>query len=411
MSENTPDTSGVNTDGNVHADGGTPTGSEPTAGRFGSGAGFMGLPRLGLGERLGEAPLWVRLLVGLVAISFAFYLPYLNILPFAYVRTDLTSGGSDWGGVLFLIVVYMIVAVGLNVVIGLAGLLDLGYIGFYALGAYSVAIFGSPSSPVTNAIAEKWGLSEDWAVPFVACIPIALGIALASGVILGAPTLRLRGDYLAIVTMGFGEIIRILSRNVSEVTNGSAGIIGVPSPPEPSTNYFSSIESTHWYWLALVVLIILIFFTRRLEHSRVGRAWLAIREDEDAAAVMGVNAFKFKLWAFAIGAALGAMAGLLFASKQAYVEPTGFALNLSFLFVAMVVIGGSGNMVGALLGAFLITYLPERFREFQEWRPFAFGLALVVFMVLRPQGLVPSRRRAREFEDRKHEAEEAAADA
>lgn len=372
--------------------------------------GIFGLPSLGLANRFAALPMWARLVVVLLLVSFAFYLPYLNILPFAYVRTDLTSGGSDWGGVLFLIVIYMIVAVGLNVVIGLAGLLDLGYIGFYALGAYSVAIFGSPSSPVTEAISAKFGLSEDWAVPFAACIPIALGIALVSGVILGAPTLRLRGDYLAIVTMGFGEIIRILSRNLDGVTNGPAGITLVPRPPEPSENFFSSIESAHWYWLALCVLFLLIFLARRLENSRVGRAWLAIREDEDAAAVMGVNAFKFKLWAFAIGAALGATAGLLFASKQAYVEPTGFALNLSFLFVAMVVIGGSGNMLGAMLGAFLITYLPERFREFQDWRPFAFGLAMVAVMVLRPQGLVPSRRRAREFEDRKHEAEEAAAD-
>jgi branched-chain amino acid transport system permease protein len=373
-------------------------------------SGFLGLPSLRIGERFSNLPLWGRVPIILLLVSFAFYLPYLNVLPFAYVRTDLTSGGSDWGGVLFLIVIYMIVAIGLNIVIGLAGLLDLGYIGFYALGAYSVAIFGSPSSPVTQAIAERFGLPEGWAVPFVACVPIALGIALAAGVLLGAPTLRLRGDYLAIVTMGFGEIIRILSRNVSSVTNGSAGIIGVPSPPEPSENFFSAIETTHWYWLGLCVLMVLMFFTRRLENSRVGRGWLAIREDEDAAAVMGVNAFKFKLWAFATGAAVGAIAGLLFASKQAYVEPTGFALNLSFLFVAMVVIGGSGNMWGAMLGAFLITYLPERFREFQDWRPFAFGVAMVMVMILRPQGLVPSRRRAREFEDRKHEAEEAAAD-
>jgi branched-chain amino acid transport system permease protein len=374
-------------------------------------SGFLGLPSLRIGDRFSNLPLWGRVPIVLLLVSFAFYLPYLTLLPFAYIRTDLTSGGSDWGGVLFLIVIYMIVAIGLNIVIGLAGLLDLGYIGFYALGAYSVAIFGSPSSPVTQAIATRFGLSEGWAVPFVACVPIALGIALAAGVILGAPTLRLRGDYLAIVTMGFGEIIRILSRNVSSVTNGSAGIIGVPSPPEPSENYFSAIETTHWYWIGLCVLMVLMFFTRRLENSRVGRGWLAIREDEDAAAVMGVNAFKFKLWAFATGAAVGAIAGLLFASKQAYVEPTGFALNLSFLFVAMVVIGGSGNMWGAMLGAFLITYLPERFREFQDWRPFAFGVAMVMVMVLRPQGLVPSRRRAREFADRKNEAEEAAADA
>ena len=368
---------------------------------------------LHLRDRFADAPSWVRYGVLLLVVAFAFYLPYLNILPFAYIRTDLSSGGSDWASVLFLVVVYMIVAVGLNVVIGLAGLLDLGYVGFYALGAYSVALFGAPSSPVVKAIQGRFGLSEEWAVPFVMCIPIAILMSLTAGVILGAPTLRLRGDYLAIVTMGFGEIIRITARNLDNVTNGAAGIVGVPVPPGPEIDgraFFNTADAERWYWLALVVLLLVIFMARRVENSRVGRAWLAIREDEDAAAVMGVAAFKYKLWAFAIGATLGGLAGLLFASKQQYVEPNAFMLNLSFLFMAMVVIGGSGNLVGVLLGAFLLTYLPERFREFQEWRPFAFGLALVLVMVLRPQGLVPSRRRAREFEDRKHEAEEAAAD-
>ncbi len=369
---------------------------------------------LGLGERWGNAPGWVRGTVLLLVVAFAFYLPFLNILPFAYIRTDLTATGSDWASVLFLVVVYMIVAVGLNVVIGLAGLLDLGYVGFYALGAYSVALFGSTSSPVVESLQNRFGLSEDWAVPFAMCIPLALALSLTAGVILGAPTLRLRGDYLAIVTMGFGEIIRITARNLDNVTNGAAGITNVPVPPGPmidGRNYFNTIDAHRWYWLALVILIILIWLTLRLENSRVGRAWLAIREDEDAAAIMGVAGFKYKLWAFAIGAALGGLAGLLFGSKQQFVEPNAFMLNLSFLFVAMVVIGGSGNIFGVLLGAFLLTYLPERFRGFEEWRPLAFGVALVLVMVLRPQGLVPSRRRAREFEDRRHEAEEAAADA
>ncbi|KQV69770.1 branched-chain amino acid ABC transporter permease [Nocardioides sp. Root122] len=366
-----------------------------------------------LRDRLDVLPTWVRALGLLLVVALAFYLPYLNVLPFAYIRTDLSATGTDWASVLFLVVVYMIVAVGLNVVIGLAGLLDLGYVGFYALGAYSVALFGSTSSPVVEAIQNKFGLSEEWAVPFAICVPIAIAMALIAGVILGAPTLRLRGDYLAIVTMGFGEIIRICARNLDNVTNGAAGITNVPVPPGPEVDgrpFFNVSEPERWYWLALVVLIILIWMARRLEHSRVGRAWLAIREDEDAAAIMGVAAFKYKLWAFAIGASLGGMAGLLFGSKQQYVEPNGFMLNLSFLFVAMVVIGGSGNILGVLIGAFLLTYLPERFREFQEWRPFAFGVALVAVMILRPQGLVPSRRRAREFEDRKVEAEEAAAD-
>lgn len=368
---------------------------------------------LRIGDRWDGAPKAVRWFALLLVVAFAFYLPYLNILPFAYIRTDLSSTGSDWASVLFLVVVYMIVAVGLNVVIGLAGLLDLGYVGFYALGAYSIALFGSPSSPVTQLIADRFGLSEGWAVPFAFCIPIAIAMALVAGVILGAPTLRLRGDYLAIVTLGFGEIIRITARNVDGVTGGAAGITNVPTPPGPEIDgraFFNTIDAERWYWLALTLLLLIIFLARRLENSRVGRAWLAIREDEDAAAVMGVAGFKFKLWAFAIGAALGGLAGLLFGSKQQYVEPNAFMVQLSFLFVAMVVIGGSGNIIGALLGAFLLTYLPERFRGFVEWRPLAFGVALVLVMILRPQGLVPSRRRAREFEDRKIEAEEAAAD-
>ncbi|SED01785.1 amino acid/amide ABC transporter membrane protein 2, HAAT family [Nocardioides exalbidus] len=369
---------------------------------------------LRIGDRWDGAPKPVRWFVMLLVIAFAFYLPYLNVLPFAYIRTDLTASGSDWASVLFLVVVYMIVAVGLNVVIGLAGLLDLGYVGFYALGAYSVALFGSTNSPVVQAMQSKFGFSEEWAVPFAICIPIAIVMSLIAGVLLGAPTLRLRGDYLAIVTLGFGEIIRITARNLDNVTNGATGIIGVPVPPGPEIDgrsFFNTIDAERWYWLALTILILIIFLARRLENSRVGRAWLAIREDEDAAAVMGVAGFKFKLWAFAIGATLGGLAGLLFGSKQQYVEPNAFMVQLSFLFVAMVVIGGSGNIFGALLGAFLLTYLPERFREFVDWRPFAFGVALVAVMILRPQGLAPSRRRAREFEDRRHEAEEAAADA
>lgn len=376
-------------------------------------SGLLGLPHLGIRNRWETGPIWLKLPVVLALVSFCFYLPFLNILPFAQIRTDLTVSGTDWSSVLFLIVVYMIAAVGLNVVIGMAGLLDLGYVGFYALGAYSVALFGSSSSPVTIAIAKRFNLSEGWAVPFAACIPLAIAFALVAGVILGAPTLRLRGDYLAIVTMGFGEIIRIIMRNATDVTGGPNGVIGIPKPPGPvgadGRDFFNGLDVHRWYWLALVVLILIMFLVRRLENSRVGRSWLAIREDEDAARIMGVNAFKFKLWAFAIGAMLGAIAGVLFASKQGVVEPNGFKLNISFLFVAMVVIGGSGNMAGVLFGAFVITYLPERFRFLDQWRPFGFGVALVAVMVLRPQGLIPNRRRAREFQDLKAEAEEAAA--
>jgi len=368
-------------------------------------------------ERWHELPkVWHRLTM-LALVAFLFYLPFLNVLPFAYIRTDLTDAGAAWDSVLFSIALYTIVAVGLNIVIGMAGLLDLGYVGFYAIGAYSVGLFGSPTSPVTEMIRDKFDLGQGWAMAWAACVPIAIAVTMISGVILGAPTLRLRGDYLAIVTMGFGEIIRIILRNSESWSGGPTGVNNIPKPPPSAApqsgdapGFFNVTDLYRWYWLALIILILLMWMVRRLENSRVGRSWLAIREDEDAAAIMGVPAFKFKLWAFAMGAALGGIAGMLFASRQGYIDPGNFALNLSFLFVAMVVIGGSGNMVGAVVGAILLTYLPERFREFDDWRPFAFGVALVAVMILRPQGLVPNRRRARELEDRKHEAEEASAD-
>ena len=377
----------------------------------------------GIRDRWDGLPKVAKLIVVAALIALLFYLPFLNILPFAQIRTDLGSGGSDWSSVLFTMTIFAIIAVGLNVVIGLCGLLDLGYVGFFAIGAYSMALFGSPTSPVTAYIQNRFDLSDTWAVTWAACIPIAVALTMISGVILGAPTLRLRGDYLALVTMGFGEIIRLVARN-SDWTGGPKGISNIPKPPGPTDadgrEFFNVLDLYRWYWLALVILIILVFAVRRLEHSRAGRAWMAIREDEDAAAIMGVPTFNFKLWAFAIGAALGGMSGALFASRQAFIDPGTFDLQLSFLFVAMVVIGGSGNMAGAIVGAFLLTYLPERFREVVigesvidvgEWRNFAFGVALVIVMVLRPQGLVPSSRRANELRDRQEEALEVATDA
>ena len=361
----------------------------------------------GMGERLRALPRWQKWLLGIAAVVFLYYLPYLGIPGLNYIRTDMSAAGSDWSSTLFTCAVYILVAVGLNVVIGLAGLLDLGYIGFFAIGAYTVALFGSPDSPVVHGLRNQFGLSENWALAWGLCIPLSIALTMISGVILGWPTLRLRGDYLAIVTLGFGEIIRIIARN-SQFTNAQTGITQIPGPPgknPDSTPIFGVNDIAPWYWLALTVVLICVFLVRRLEHSRVGRAWLAIREDEDAAAVMGVPGFKYKLWAFAIGAALGGVSGILFASRQGYIDPTNFSLNLSILFVAMVVIGGSGNLVGAAFGAFLITYLTERFRFFADYRPLMVGVAMVAIMVLRPQGLIPSRRRSRELADRREEGE------
>ncbi|MBX6750598.1 MAG: branched-chain amino acid ABC transporter permease [Micromonosporaceae bacterium] len=378
-------------------------------------------------QRWQGLPKWQRVIAVLAFVVFLYYLPWLGYLPggapprnpvaniqippFHLLRTDLGAGGSPWAAVLFTCALYVMVAIGLNVVIGLAGLLDLGYIGFFAVGAYSVAIFGSVDSPVVQALQERFGLSQNWAVGWALCIPIAIVLTSVSGVILGWPTLRLRGDYLAIVTLGFGEIIRIAARNLNgqsgpNITNGPRGISAIPGPegpPSPDNQIFGLVDAKPWYWLALTLVILMVLGVRRLEHSRVGRSWLAIREDEDAAAVMGVHGFKFKLWAFAIGAVLGGTSGFLFASRYAYIDPNQFDLQLSILFVAMVVIGGSGNMVGVSVGAILLVYLPERFRDLDEWRMLYFGLAMVLIMILRPQGLIPSRRRARELADRAEE--------
>lgn len=360
-----------------------------------------------MADRWHGLPNWQRWLFVAAAVALLYYMPYFGIPGLNLIRTDMSESGASWSGVLFLCAVYALVAIGLNVVIGLAGLLDLGYVGFFAIGAYSVGLFGSLDSPVVKMIQEKFGVGPQWAVPWAICIPIAIAFTMFSGVLLGWPTLRLRGDYLAIVTMGFGEIIRIIARN-SAFTNATLGINNIPGPEGPASVdnvIFRVVDPTPWYWLALTVVLLLVVAVRRLEHSRVGRSWAAVREDEDAAAVMGVHGFRFKLWAFAIGAALGGMSGVLFASRQGYIDPSNFSLVLSITFVAMVVIGGSGNMMGVALGAVLLTYLPERFRDFIDWRPFMVGVALVVVMVLKPTGLIPSRRRARELKDRAEEAE------
>jgi len=365
----------------------------------------------GIGDRWRALPRWQRFLGVAAGIAVLYYLPFLGIPGLTWLRTDSVPGGNNWAGVLFTIAIYVLVAIGLNVVIGLAGLLDLGYIGFFAIGAYSVALFGSLRSPVVIAIQNRFDLSEEWAVAWAMCIPIALVLTMISGVLLGWPTLRLRGDYLAIVTLGFGEIIRIVARNLDgragpNITGGNFGVSAIPGPegpPDKDNVIFGLVDATPWYYLAITVVLIMVFFVRRLEHSRVGRSWLAIREDEDAAAVMGVHGFKFKLWAFAIGAALGGISGMLFASRNAYIDPTQFDVMRSITFVAMVVIGGQGNMFGVAVGAALLFYLPERFREFNDWRILVFGLALVIITIYRPQGLIPSRRRAREFADRAEE--------
>jgi branched-chain amino acid transport system permease protein len=329
----------------------------------------------------------------------------------------LTTTGSDFSGVLVSAALFALVALGLNIVVGYAGLLDLGYVGFYACGAYTTGVL----------------TSEHWHWPFLLALPVAILVTMVTGIILGAPTLRVRGDYLAIVTMGFGEIIRLIVQN-TEWLGAARGIKDIPHPPGigpnppgptgglfeiPHLNWdtfpplidldhttrflkFGAIDPVPYYWVILTAVCVVLLADRRILGSRVGRAWEATREDEDAAELMGVPTFKFKLLAFAMGAAVGGLSGSLFASGLAgYINPGTFQLIFSMLVLAAVIVGGSGNRWGAILGGFLVIYLPERLRsvpglsDIQDWRQFLFGVALMVLAVWRPQGLLPPRRTLR----------------
>jgi branched-chain amino acid transport system permease protein len=272
------------------------------------------------------------------------------------------------------VIIFVLVALGLNVVVGLAGLLDLGYVGFYAVGAYVTAIL----------------TSEHGNLPWLLSLPIAVVVSMLFGVILGAPTLRLRGDYLAIVTLGFGEIIRLTAKNMDWL-GASRGISNIKKPPSILGLKFGVLDPKPYYYVGLTLVLIVVFVLHRLEYSRVGRAWVAIREDEDAAELMGVHTFKFKLWAFTIGAAVGGLAGVHYAGKVGFINPDNFPLQLSILFLAAVVLGGSGNMYGAILGGILVAYVPERLRNFADKRVFVFGVVLVLMMVFRPEGILPKR--------------------
>jgi branched-chain amino acid transport system permease protein len=272
--------------------------------------------------------------------------------------------------------------VGLNVVVGQAGLLDLGYVGFFAIGAYVSAILTSPDSMLAK-------------LPYLATIPLAMLVTMLAGLILGAPTLRLRGDYLAIVTLGFGEIVRLLATIVPGL-KGQVGFQEVGHPPgtyADGQEIFASSNGTPWYWLVVTFTILILVFVGNLERSRVGRAWGAIREDEDAAQIMGVATIRFKLWAFVIGAAIGGLSGALFAGEVGFVNNQKFDIPTSVLFLAAVVLGGSGNKVGVLLGAFLVSYIPDRFTALADYKYLIFGIALIVLMIFRPQGLLGARQR------------------
>ncbi|MCW2866520.1 MAG: branched-chain amino acid transporter permease [Marmoricola sp.] len=288
--------------------------------------------------------------------------------------------------------IYVLLAVGLNVVVGWAGLLDLGFIAFYAIGSYTTAYFTGrlPVQP------PHWlQLSP------LAAIPFAIAVCLVAGVTLGAPTLRLRGDYLAIVTLGFGEIIRVIANNANGFTNGPRGAFKIP-PPEihlgPIHLTWGSSALGFWYLLLVLVVIVVLLF-RRLENSRLGRAWAAVREDEVAAQATGINTTRVKLLAFAIGASTSGVAGVFFASQVGSFTPENFVLNNSILVVAYVVFGGMGSLPGAMAGAAVLTWLPEFLKDQvpAEDRQMWIGAVIILMMIFRPAGLIPARRRKAEL--------------
>ena len=337
----------------------------------------------------------------------------LALLPFAAALV-----GQAWVRILNFAMIYTMLALGLNIVVGFAGLLDLGYIAFYAVGAYVYALLASP----------HFGIH----LPFWVILPLGAALACIFGVLLGAPTLKLRGDYLAIVTLGFGEIIRIFLNNLNAPVNISNGPQGINLIDPFRINDFSLARADtilgiqfsgpqKYYYVLLLVTIGVVIVNFRLQNSRLGRAWEAIREDEVAAKSMGINTRNVKLLAFAMGASFGGIAGAIFSATQQFVSPESFGLFESVIVLSMVVLGGMGNIPGVILGAIMLTMLPEVLRYTMEplqmalfgrvlldaetVRLLVFGIALVAIMLYRPAGLWPSAVRKRELETPKVVAE------
>ena len=318
--------------------------------------------------------------------------------------------GNAWVRTLDFALLYILLALGLNIVVGFAGLLDLGYIAFYAVGAYTYALLNSP----------QFGIFLPWWM----VLPLGAACAALFGILLGTPVLKLRGDYLAIVTLGFGEIVRIFINNLNapvNITNGPQGInlirpieiagISLGKTQQLAGITFHSLYLYYYFFLILVVLSVILCY--RLQHSRIGRAWVALREDDIAASAMGINIRNIKLLAFSMGATFWGLSGGLFASFQGFVSPESFGLLESIMVLAMVVLGGMGHLPGIILGAVLLTALPEVLRSVigplqmktlgymiidpETARMLLFGLALILVMLLRPEGLWPSKRRKAEL--------------
>lgn len=289
------------------------------------------------------------------------------------------------------VLLYICLGLGLNVVVGLAGMLDLGYIAFYGVGAYTYAI-----------------LNVTYGLAFWVCLPLSALTACIAGCIVGYPTLRMRGDYLAIVTLGFGEIIRIILNNWMTLTNGPNGILGIkpigiflPIFENGFTfEHFWVKKLEFFYYFALALVIVAVIAVQRLNFSRVGRAWESIREDETAAELMGVNTFIYKLLAYAMGAVFAGVAGAFFAARMRFVSPESFTFLESAMVLCMVVLGGMGSIPGIILGVIALIALPEIFREFQSYRMLIFGATMIIMMLFRPAGLIPAKRMGTRSEEK-----------
>ena len=318
-------------------------------------AGPAPAPAASLRGRIGRTLAAVLILGAIVAL-----IAVTPFLPNYYIR------------VVNSLLIYVLLGIGLNIVVGYAGLLDLGFVAFYAVGAYTYGLLASPQLGIH--------------LPILVILPIAMAIGAVTGILLGMPVLRLRGDYLAIVTLGFGEIIRILLNNLDDLTGGPRGIFGIDKASIAGISFSRPGEI---FWLLVVTVLIVGTLVWRLERSILGKAWAAIREDQDAAKGVGINTTNVKLAAFATSATIGSIAGVIFAASQRFVSPDSFALQESVLIVLMIVIGGVGNILGVVVGAAILILMPEVLREFAEWRILFLGLLMVALIILRPGGIVP----------------------
>jgi branched-chain amino acid transport system permease protein len=303
--------------------------------------------------------------------------------------------GSVISEVLGTVMVFALLGLGLNIVVGYAGLLDLGYVFFFAVGAYSLALLTGATLNTFTGSAEPV-VSAD--LNFYVAVPIVMLIAAGAGLLIGAPVLRLRGDYLALVTLGLGEVVTVLIRSpwLEPLVGGPNGMRGVS---DAAIGGFSFRDPQHFYYLALAFVLFAIFMSWRLINSRIGRAWTAMREDEQIADAMGVSTTSYKLLAFAMGGAVGSLGGALFAVKLGSLTPASFQVIVSIQVLGIVILGGIGSLPGVVVGALVLVGLPGLLREFEEYRFLAYGAALVAVMLLRPQGLIPNIRRSRELHE------------